>query len=82
MIGVKATRYDGTPVTAYANKGVILATGGYAANIDMVLDTNVYWSSEYLTEATKTPTAPPSPAAALIWLSKWARLPRAWASPS
>ena len=54
VIGVKATRYDGTPVTAYANKGVILATGGYAANIDMVLDTNVYWSSEYLTEATKT----------------------------
>ena len=41
VIGVKATRYDGTPVTAYANKGVILATGGYAANIDMVLDTNV-----------------------------------------
>ena len=54
VIGVKATRYDGTPVTAYATKGVILATGGYAANIDMVLDTNVYWSSEYLTEATKT----------------------------
>ena len=54
VIGVKATRYDGTEVTAYATKGVILATGGYAANIDMVLDTNVYWSSEYLTEATKT----------------------------
>ena len=54
VIGVKATRYDGTEVTAYATKGVILATGGYAANIDMVLDTNVYWSSEYLTAATKT----------------------------
>lgn len=54
VTGVKATRYDGTQVTAYATKGVILATGGYAANIDMVLDTNVYWSSEYLTSATKT----------------------------
>ena len=54
VTGVKATRYDGTPVTAYATKGVILATGGYAANIDMVLDTNIYWSNEYLTSATKT----------------------------
>ena len=54
VIGVKATRYDGTEVTAYATKGGSLATGGYAANIDMVLDTNVYWSSEYLTAATKT----------------------------
>ena len=54
VTGVKAVRYDGTEVTAYANKGVILATGGYAANIPMVLETNVYWSSEYLTSATKT----------------------------
>ncbi len=52
--GVKATRYDGTEVVAHANKGVILATGGYAANIPMVLSENVYWSSEYLTNATKT----------------------------
>ena len=54
VVGVKAVHYDGTPVTAKATKGVILATGGYAANIDMVLDGNVYWSSEYLTKATKT----------------------------
>ena len=54
VTGVKAVHYDGTEVTAKAAKGVILATGGYAANIDMVLDGNVYWSTEYLTKATKT----------------------------
>ena len=54
VVGVKGTRYDGTEVTAHATKGVILATGGYAANIQMVVDTNVYWSSEYLSTATKT----------------------------
>ena len=54
VTGVKATRFDGTEVTAHANKGVILATGGYAANIDMVLENNIYWSEEYLSTATKT----------------------------
>lgn len=54
VVGVKATRFDGTEVTAHATKGVILATGGYAANINMVLDGNVYWSTEYLSTATKT----------------------------
>ncbi len=54
VTGVKATRYDGTEVTAHATKGVILATGGYAANIAEVVDKNVYWSSEYLSTSTKT----------------------------
>ena len=54
VTGVKAMMYDGTEVTAHANKGVILCTGGYAANIDMVLDYNIYWSEEYLSKATKT----------------------------
>ncbi|MBO7687640.1 MAG: FAD-dependent oxidoreductase, partial [Kiritimatiellae bacterium] len=54
VTGVKATMFDGTEVTAHATKGVILATGGYAANIPMVLEHNVYWSSEYLTSSTKT----------------------------
>ena len=54
VVGVKGTRYDGTEVTAHATKGVILATGGYAANIDMVLENNIYWSEEYLTKDTKT----------------------------
>ena len=54
VTGVKATKFDGTEVTAHASKGVILTTGGYAANIDLVLDGNVYWSTEYLSKATKT----------------------------
>ena len=54
VTGVKAVHYDGTEVTVKADKGVILATGGYAANIDMVLEHNVYWSTEYLTKSTKT----------------------------
>ncbi len=54
VTGVKATMYDGTEVTANASKGVILATGGFAANIQEVLETNDYWSSEYLTEAIGT----------------------------
>ncbi len=54
VVGVKATKYDGTEVTARASKGVILATGGYAANIQKVVDTNNYWSSEYVSTATKT----------------------------
>ncbi len=54
VTGVKAKMFDGTEVTAHANKGVILATGGYAANIDLVLSTNEYWSEEYLSRNIKT----------------------------
>ncbi|SFK59358.1 fumarate reductase flavoprotein subunit [Lachnospiraceae bacterium KH1T2] len=54
VTGVKAERYDGSEVVAHASKGVVLATGGYAANIDMVLDTNKYWSDEYLSSKTTT----------------------------
>ncbi|HBP24634.1 MAG TPA: FMN-binding protein, partial [Oribacterium sp.] len=52
--GVKATMYDGTEVTAHAKKGVVLATGGYAANIKKVVETNEYWDPEYLNEKTET----------------------------
>ena len=45
---------DGTEVTAHATKGVVLATGGYAANINLVLENNVYWDTAYLTTSTKT----------------------------
>ena len=48
VTGVKAKMADGTPVIAHAKKGVIIATGGYAANIQKVLKTNKYWSRQYL----------------------------------
>lgn len=54
VLGVKAKRYDGTEITAYASKGVILATGGYAANLVKVVDENIYWSPEYVSLSTKT----------------------------
>ncbi len=54
VIGVKATRNDGTEIEAYAAKGVILATGGYAANLTKVVEENIYWSTEYLSMQTKT----------------------------
>lgn len=54
VVGVKATMYDGTPVIAKANNGVVLATGGYAANFDEVVNSNIYWSSEYVTKDMKT----------------------------
>ncbi len=54
VVGVKAVRYDGTEINAYAAKGVILATGGYAANLTKVVEENIYWSPEYLSTKTKT----------------------------
>ena len=54
VVGVTGTMYDGTSVTARANKGVILATGGYAANIAKVMETNKYWDSKFITASTKT----------------------------
>lgn len=54
VVGVKGTQYDGTEVTLRANKGVILATGGYAANIERVMNTNDYWAKGSITSGTKT----------------------------
>lgn len=48
VTGVKAVMDDGTEVTAHAKKGVLIASGGYAANIQKVLKTNKYWSRMYL----------------------------------
>ena len=54
VTGVKATMYDGTEVTATAKKGVVLASGGYAANIEKVMETNEYWDESYITKTTQT----------------------------
>lgn len=45
VVGVEATKADGTPVTLHADKAVILATGGYGHNTKMVQDTNNYWGN-------------------------------------
>lgn len=54
VTGVKATSYDGTEVTLHAKKGVVMATGGYAANIDRVMSTNDYWADGDITSSTQT----------------------------
>ncbi|WP_350493447.1 FAD-binding protein, partial [Pseudomonas sp.] len=54
VVGAKAhSMVDGKEYVIHA-KAVVLATGGYAANIDMVLQDNQYWDSAYLTTSTKT----------------------------
>ena len=54
VTGVKAEMYDGTQVTAHATKGVVLATGGYAANVAKVMETNEYWEKDKITSRTQT----------------------------
>ena len=54
VTGVKAEMYDGTPVTVNATKGVILATGGYAANIEMCVANDIYWDDKYLVSSIET----------------------------
>ncbi|MGI6037403.1 MAG: FAD-dependent oxidoreductase [Limnochordia bacterium] len=43
VVGVYAEMKDGTPMELRAKKGVILATGGFGANTDMVIEYNAYW---------------------------------------
>ena len=45
LVGVNAEMADGTPVTLHANKGVILATGGYGNNLKLVQETDNYWGN-------------------------------------
>ncbi|MCR5289956.1 MAG: FAD-dependent oxidoreductase [Treponema sp.] len=54
VTGVKAVMFDGTQVTAHAKKGVVLSTGGYAANVPMVMKTNDYWKAGKITDKTQT----------------------------
>ena len=43
VAGAIAETSDGAKVTLHANKGVILATGGFSANAKMVAEYNNYW---------------------------------------
>ena len=42
VVGVRATRSDGTPVTVRAG-AVVIATGGFAANSVMIVEHNIMW---------------------------------------
>lgn len=49
VVGVKAKNTAGQDLTFKANKGVILATGGFGANIEMREKYNAEYGAEYLT---------------------------------
>lgn len=52
VTGVTARTNDGTKVILHANRGVVLATGGYAGNVEMCVEYNNYWPD--LTVSAKT----------------------------
>jgi len=43
VVGVIAEQNDGTKVIMHANKGVVLATGGFAGSVELVAKYNTYW---------------------------------------
>ena len=43
VTGVLAEKNDGTKVILHSNHGVVLATGGYAGNVQMCVEYNNYW---------------------------------------
>ncbi len=46
VVGAKAEQADGTKITINTTKGVVLATGGYAANAAMVKQYDKYWGDD------------------------------------
>lgn len=52
VTGVMAHQNDGTRVILHANHGVVLATGGFAGNVEMCVEYNNYWPD--LTTSAKT----------------------------
>ena len=55
-VGVKGVTADGAEFTAKANKGVIIATGGFGANVEMRQKYNKHWPS--LDESIRTSNVP------------------------
>lgn len=55
-VGINAEKKDGTKVTLHANKGVIIATGGYGGSVELVKEYNNYWPA--LPEELTTNNAP------------------------
>ena len=56
VVGVKGMATDGTPFEYHANKSVILATGGFGANVEMRQKYNKYWAN--LDETVPTTNVP------------------------
>ncbi len=43
VTGVLCEQADGTKMILHANRGVVLASGGFAGNVEMVVEYNTYW---------------------------------------
>lgn len=43
-VGLKGTASDGTPYAFHAGKGVVIATGGFGANVEMRVQYNEFWA--------------------------------------
>ena len=46
VVGAKAEKADGTPITINTAQGVVLASGGYCANPAMVKEYDQYWGDD------------------------------------
>lgn len=58
VIGVKGETTDGTPFIAHANKGVVICTGGFGANVEMRQKYNKHWANlDETVETTNVSTA-------------------------
>lgn len=55
-VGVKGVKTDGQPFEIRANKGVIIATGGFGANVEMRQEYNTKWAN--LDESVPTSNGP------------------------
>ncbi|MDR1831943.1 MAG: flavocytochrome c [Fusobacteriaceae bacterium] len=56
VVGVNATGADGTPYTFTANKGIVIASGGFGANVEMRMKYNTQWAN--LDSSIKTSNSP------------------------
>lgn len=45
ITGVKAEFYNGSPITINVKKGVVMATGGFSANYEMIKKYDNYWGN-------------------------------------
>ncbi|MCS4485595.1 NADH-dependent flavin oxidoreductase [Staphylococcus americanisciuri] len=56
VIGVEARKANGTKIKLHTRHGVILATGGFGANTQMLQQYNTYW--DYIPDDIKTTNSP------------------------
>ncbi|MEZ9564409.1 flavocytochrome c [Vibrio artabrorum] len=56
VVGIKAVQADGTELILHANQGVVLASGGFGANTQMLKKYNTYWKE--IADDIKTTNSP------------------------